>query len=183
MSVASKHVKNFVEAGGNCLILGSHAMVTTRSTARHLAFGSGSLSLGGTEGEATALPLEFFDKSSNRYISIGGNDTSAQEAVHRRVSLRSLDGILIKGIHESISPPTGQSNGIHPNQTTSIIAQYTSDNEEEQGGVACWSLDVNDGRLVVWIPNIEYPLGESLFVSTPHQPCYKFLPETRNRAI
>ena len=167
VSVASKQIKNFVEAGGSCLVLGSsRATVSSRSIRGNLGLGSGSLSWGETVEETTALPLQFFDKPNNRYISIDGDDTSEQ-AVPRHVSLRSSDGIFVKGVHDSVAPATDQFNGIHPNQRTSIVARYTSDNdEEEQGGVACLSLNVSGGRLVLWIPNIEYPLSESPVVFT-----------------
>lgn len=167
VSVASKHIKNFVEAGGSCLILGSsRATISSRSIRGNLGLTSGSLSWAGTVEEATALPLQFFDKPNSRYISIDGDDT-AEEAVPRHVSLRSSDGIYVKGVYDSVAPATDQFNEIHPNQRTSIVAHYASDNdEEEQGGVACLSLNVSGGRLVLWIPNIEYPLGESPVVST-----------------
>jgi biotin---protein ligase len=167
VSEASKHIKNFVEAGGSCLILGSsRATISSRSIKGNLGLGSGSLSWGGTVEEATALPLQFFDKPNNRYIHIDGDDT-AEQAVPRHVSLRSSDGVYVKGVYDFVAPATDQFNGIHPNQGTSIVARYASDNdEEEQGGVACLSLNVSGGRLVLWIPNIEYPLGESPVVST-----------------
>jgi len=167
VSVASKHIKNFVEAGGNCLLLGSRAMITSRSIGRNLGLGSGSLSWGGTEEEATALPLQFFDKSNNRYISID-SDTISEEALPRYVSLRSSDGILVKGVYD-VGIPTGQLNGI---QGTSVTARYASDNDEE-GAVACLSLDVSDGRLTLWIPNIEYPLNGPPVVSAIDQSAIK----------
>jgi biotin--protein ligase len=164
VSVASKHIENFVEAGGSCLILGSsRATISSRSIRGNLGLGSGSLSWGETVEleEATALPLQLFDKPNNRYIHIGGDDT-AEEAVPRHVSLRSSDGVYVKGVYDFVAPATDQFNGIHPNQGTSIVARYASDkDEEEQGRVACLSLNVSGGRLVLWIPNIEYPLGES----------------------
>ena len=161
VSVASKYIKDFVEAGGSCLILGSsRATISSRSIRGYLGLStSGSLSWGGTVEEATALPLQFFDKPNNRYIYFHGNDT-AEEAVPRHVSLRSSDGVYVKGVYGFEAPATDQFNGIHPNQGTSIIARYASDNDEEgQGGVACLNLNVSGGRLVLWIPNIEYPIG------------------------
>ena len=170
VSVASKHIKDFVEAGGSCLILGSsRATISSRSIRGNpsLGFGSGSMSWGGAVEEATASLLQFFDKPNNRYIYIDDNDT-AEKAVPRHVSLRSSDGIYVKGVYESVAPATDQFNGIHPDQRTSIVARYASDNDEEQleGGVACLSLNVGGGRLLLWIPNIECPLGESPAVST-----------------
>ena len=173
VSVASKHIKNFVEAGGNCLILGSsRTTINSHSIRRDLGLGSGSLSWGGTVEEATALPLQFFDKPNNRYISIDGDVPAKEETqtIPRHVSLRSSDGIYVKGVYDSVAPATGQFDGIHPNKNTSIVARYASDNdEEEQGGVACLSLNVSRGRLVLWSPNIEYPLGELPAVSL-HNP-------------
>jgi biotin--protein ligase len=161
VSVASKHIKNFVEAGGSCLILGSRATISSRLIRENLGFGSGSLSWGGLVEEPTALPLQFFDKPNNRYISVG--DNTAEEAVPRYVSLRSSDGVLVKDIYDSVTPAIDQFNGIHPNQWTSITARYASDNDKGDGAIACLSLNVNSGRLAVWIPNIEYPLSKSLF--------------------
>ena len=167
VSVASKHIKNFVEAGGSCLILGSRATISSRFI-RGNSIGLG-LSWGGLLEEAAAPPLQFFDKPNNRYISIG--DNTAEEAVPQYVSLRSSDGILVKGVYDSVTPATDQFNGIHPNQGTSIAARYASDNDEEEGAVACLTLDVSDGRLALWIPNIEYPLSES--TCRFHLICYK----------
>ncbi|KAF8812826.1 hypothetical protein BYT27DRAFT_7085987 [Phlegmacium glaucopus] len=168
VNVANKHIKNFVEAGGNCLLMGSRATVTSRSIGGSLGLGSGSLSWGGAEEETPALPLKFFDKLNNRYISIDG-DNIAEDALPRYVSLRSLDGILVKGIYDASTAPTSQFNGV---QGTSITARYASDNDEE-GAVACLSLDVNDGRLVLWIPNIEYPVNQAAIVSTIGQSTIK----------
>lgn len=167
VNVASKHIKNFVEAGGSCLILGSSRVtISSRSIRGNLGLGSGSLTWGGTEEEVKALPLQFFDKPSNRYICIDGDD-NGEEVVPRHVSLRSPDGIYVKGVYDSVPPATDQFNEIQLNQRTSIVARYASDDDkEEQGGVACLSLNVSDGRIVLWIPNIEYPLGESPVVST-----------------
>ena len=174
MSVASKRIKDFVEAGGSCLILGSsRATISSRSIRGNLGLGSGGLSWGGTVEEAAALPLQFFDKPNNRYISINDDDT-AKEAVPRHVSLRSSDGIYVKGVYDSVAPAPDQFSGILPDQRTSIVARYASDNnEEKQGGVACLNLNVGSGRLLLWIPNIECPLGESPVVST--QPTIKLL--------
>ena len=126
VSVASKHIKNFVEAGGSCLILGSsRATISSRSIGRNLGLGSGSSSLswGETvEKEATALPLEFFDNQNYLYISIDGDDT-VEDAVPRHVSLRSSDGIYIKGVNDSTGPAANRFDGIHPNQRTSIVAR------------------------------------------------------------
>lgn len=168
VSVASKHIKDFVEAGGSCLILGSsRATISSRSSRGNLGLGSGSFSWGEMVEEPTALPLQFFDKPNNRYISIDGDDDAAEEAAPRHVSLRSSDGIIVKGVYDSVAPAS-QLSRIHPNKWTSIVARYASDNdEEEQGGVACLSLNVSGGRLVLWIPNIEYPLSESPVVSNP----------------
>ena len=171
MSVASKHIKNFVEAGGSCLILGSHrATISSRSIRGNLGLqiGSGSLSWGGTVEEATASQLQFFDKPNNRYISIDGDDTAAaEEAAPRYVSLRSSDGIYVKGVYDVVAPATDRFNEIHPNQRISIVARYASDDDEgnKRGGVACLSFNVSGGRLVLWVPNIEYPLGESPVLS------------------
>ena len=102
VSVASKHIKNFVEAGGNCLILGSsRATINSCSIRGNLGLGFGSLSWGGTLEEATAsgLPLQFFDKPNNSYFYIGGDDAE-EEAVPRHVSLRSSDGAYVKGVYD-----------------------------------------------------------------------------------
>ena len=156
VSVASKQIKSFVEKGGSCLLLGSRATITSRSI---VGLGSGTLSWSGIAEEAAALlPLRFFDKPNNRYISVDSNDP-AEEALPRYVSLRSSHGMLVKGVYDAGNSPTGQFNGIHPSQETSVIARYASDSDEE-GAVACLSLDVSDGRLALWIPNIEYPLSE-----------------------
>lgn len=164
--MASKHIKKFVEAGGNCLVLGSRATIGSRFIGGNLGLGSGSLSWGeSVEEPTTLLPLQFFDKPNNRYISIG-NDTT-EEAVPRFVSLRSSDGILVKGVYDSVTPATDQFNGIHRNQWTSITARYASDNDEQEGAVACSSLDVSNGRFALWIPNIEYPLSELTFCLYP----------------
>ena len=166
VSMASKHIENFVEAGGSCLILGSsRATISPRSIRGNLGLGSGSLSWGGTLEETKALPLQFFDKPNNRYIYID-SDYTVEEAVSRRVSLRSSDGIYVKGVYVSVTPARDHFNGIHPNQRTTIVARYAYDNDEEkQGGIACLSLNVSGGKLVLWSPNIEYPLGESPVVS------------------
>ena len=157
MSVASKHIKNFVEDGGSCLILGSRATISSRFIRRNLdLLGSGGLSWdGGLVEEPTALPLQFFDQPDNRYISIG--DNTAEDAVPQYVSLRSSDGIIVKGVYDSVTPATDQS--FLANKRTSITARYASDNDEE-GEVASLSLNVGRGRITVWIPNIEYPLSE-----------------------
>ena len=166
VNVASKHIKDFVEAGGSCLILGSsRATISSRPFRGNLGFGSGSLSWGGTVEEATALPLQFFDKPNSRYIYFDGDDTV--EEVPRHVSLRSSDGVYVKGVCDFEVPAIDQFKGIHSDQGTSIVARYSSDNDgDEQGGIACLNLNVSSGRLVLWIPNIEYPLGESPVVST-----------------
>lgn len=158
VSTASKHIKNFVEAGGCCLILGSRVTVASRPIG---SLGSGTFSFGGAEEEAAAIPLRFFDRPNSRYISIDG-DSVVEEALPPHVSLRSSDGILVKGVYDSVTPPIDQFNGIRPDRRTSITAHYVSDDDEE-GAVACLTLDVGSGRLALWIPNIEYPLSKSIY--------------------
>lgn len=147
VSVASKQVKAFVEAGGAYLMLGTGATATPRSGG--LGLGSTSLSLGLEPGE---MPLKLFNKFNNVYLTFNEDVYDNRQKV---VDLKTPEGEVVNGIYD---PEVTQFNGFDDLKGLDILARYTS--QVRDGGIAALSMDVSKGRIALWAPSIEYPLQE-----------------------
>ena len=149
VSVASKQVKDFVEAGGAYLMLGSGATATPRSGG--LGLGSASLSLGLEAGET---PLKLFDKFNNVYLTFD-EDFRKDHVVTRVADLKTPEGDVVKGIYDL---EVTQFHGFDDLKGLDILSRYTS--QVGEGAIGGFSMDVGKGRIVLWGPSIEYPLQE-----------------------
>ncbi|KAF8960903.1 biotin-ligase [Flammula alnicola] len=149
LSVASKHIKEFVEAGGAYLMLGTDASAIPRSTG--LGFGSRGLSLGLEAGET---PLKFFDKSNNCYLTCD-EEVAEDRVTPRVVALQTPDGTVVNGIYDT---EAAQFKGFNDIKGVSVLARYSTDGAE--GHIAGLSIPVSKGRIALWAPSIEYPLTE-----------------------
>ncbi|KDR77138.1 hypothetical protein GALMADRAFT_246358 [Galerina marginata CBS 339.88] len=154
VSVTSKHIKEFVEAGGAYLMLGTGASAIPRSGG--LGSGSTGLSLGLEAGET---PLKFYDKFNNCYI-ICDDDAIEGRVEPRVVALRSSDGELVNGIFDT---EAAEFKGFEKIKRVSILAQYQNGGA---GSIAGLALGVSKGRIAFWAPSIEYPLAEPPASST-----------------
>jgi len=150
VSVATKQVKDFVEAGGAYLMLGTGATATPRSGG--LGLGSTGLSLGLEAGE---IPLKLFNKFNNVYLTF---DEDVHDNRQRAVELKTPEGEVVNGIYD---PEVTQFNGFDDLKGLDVIARYTS--QVGEGAIAGLSMDASKGRIALWGPSIEYPLqGEPL---------------------
>ncbi|PPQ77939.1 hypothetical protein CVT25_015414 [Psilocybe cyanescens] len=152
LSVASKHIKEFVEAGGAYLMLGTGASAASRSGGP--AFGSTSIGFGS---EAAETPLKFYDNFNNCYITCE-EVVNESETKARSIALRTLEGIELNGVYDNES---AQFNGFERLKGVSVLAKYVI--EDRTAGLA---MEVNKGRIALWGPGIEYPLNEEPASST-----------------
>ncbi|KIM41443.1 hypothetical protein M413DRAFT_445443 [Hebeloma cylindrosporum] len=149
VSVASKQVKDFVEAGGAYLMLGTGATAIPRSGG--LGLGSTSLSLGLEAGET---PLKLFDKFNNVYLMFD-DDAHDDRVTQKVVDLKTPNDDVIHGIYAREGT---QFIGFDDLKGLDILARCTLKVGED--AIAGLSMDVSKGRVALWGPNIEYSLHE-----------------------
>jgi len=149
VSVASKQVKDFVEAGGAYLMLGTGATATPRSGG--LGLGSAGLSLGLEAGET---PLKLFDKFNNAHLTFD-EDVRDDRVAPRVADLKTPEGDVVKGIYDA---EVTQFHGFDVLKGLDILSRYTS--QAGEGAIAGLNMDVGKGRIALWGPSIEYPLQE-----------------------
>ena len=146
VSVASKKVKDFVEAGGTCLMLGTGA---TRSGG--LELGSTGLSVGLEAGET---PLKLFDMFNN--VSLTFNEDVHDDRVAQKVvDLKTREGDLVHGIYDS---EVMQFNGFDDLRGMDVLGWYTLQVGED--AIAGLSMNISKGRIALWGPSIEYPIQQ-----------------------
>jgi len=153
VSKATKVIKEFVEGGGELLMLGTSATATSRSA----GLGSAASSLNfGLDGEVSSgLPLKFFDKVSNRNITFDRGETTDGSKPEYPV-LKLLDGTIVSGIRNAAAASL---TGFDVMKPTTILARYDGDDS-----IAGVTLDIGGGRIALWSSNVEYPSAEE---STP----------------
>ena len=147
VSVASKQVKDFVEAGGAYLMLGTGATATPRSGGLGLGFTGLSLGL-----EAGEMPLKLFNKFNNVHLTF---DEDVHDNRQKVVDLKTPEGDVVNGIYD---PEATQFNGFDDLKGLDVLARYTS--QVGEGAIAGLSMDASKGRIALWGPSIEYPLPE-----------------------
>jgi biotin--protein ligase len=147
VSVASKQVKDFVEAGGAYLMLGTGATATPRSGGLGLGFTGLSLGL-----EAGEMPLKLFNKFNNVYLTF---DEDVHDNRQKVVDLKTPEGDVVNGIYD---PEATQFDGFDDLKGLDVLARYTS--QVGEGAIAALSMDASKGRIALWGPSIEYPLQE-----------------------
>ncbi|KAF9563855.1 biotin-ligase [Agrocybe pediades] len=144
VSATNKHIKDFVELGGKCLLLGASATAFPRSGG--LGIGASSLTFGQEEGAET--PLRFYDKFNNCYINC--NEEVDETPSGSVCSLQASNSITIGGIYHLND---AKLKGFNELKGVSILAK---EGDETVG----LSMDISKGRLALWGPNVEYPLDE-----------------------
>ncbi|PPQ96440.1 hypothetical protein CVT26_005081 [Gymnopilus dilepis] len=148
VSVASKYIQDFVEAGGAYLMLGIDATIVQRS--RGLGFGQTELTFGS---ETNEISLKFYDKSNDCYVTFEGQDIKNHTSP-RLVTLRTSDGSDIRGVYDE---EAAAYKGFESLKGTTIIAHYQ---EKGKQTIASLVARINKGRVALWGPSIEYPLTE-----------------------
>ncbi|KAH9474636.1 Biotin--protein ligase [Psilocybe cubensis] len=145
ISPSSKHIKEFVEAGGSYLMLGTGASITSRS-----GFDSTVLSF---SSEMPEKPLKFYDNFNNCYITIE-EVASGSETKERAITLQCSDGTKVDGIYDS---GEADFSGFEDLKGVSVLAKYTIGLSPTIAGL---TMEVNKGKISLWGPGIEYPLKE-----------------------
>lgn len=152
VSAASRHIRDYVEAGGRFMMFGAGASVRSR-----LGFGPGLTgSTIGLEEQAqpSALPLTFFNNTDHRYVVFDLSEESLGENIQEGpptvVSLVSEDGTDLKHVYKTDSRRLVGFEGLG---SVSILARH-------EDSVSCLTMKIGNGLLALLNPNIEQPLNQ-----------------------
>lgn len=145
ISSTSKQIKDFVESGGICLLLGTGANAVPRSG----GLGTGITSLSFGQEEEFETPLKFYDKLNNCYITFdeGVDEKLKEETI---CILRTSTSATIDGIYNTNDTKL---RGFGDLKGVAVLANWDSE-------LAGLSMAVGRGKIAVWGPSIEYPLTE-----------------------
>jgi len=168
VSPASRHIKDFVESGGKCLMFGTRARIKPRTAfGLGAAFGGLTIGLEG-EREPLALPLKFFDNANNCYVTFDMDDEGVETREHEeQLHLVTLDPTTGTAFKVLCNTGSGHLLGFEGLKGTSVLAHCSKEENGRSKSIACLNMMINRGTLALLGPNLEHPLTQESIYALP----------------
>ena len=149
-------------------MFGTAATVQRRSGGLGLGLGVGlkGLTLASDGMKDDGVPLRFFDRFRNRYITFqidDSDDTEARRTTEPSTVTLVVDDQKFHGIRHNTSGV--RLKGFDDAEEVLVLGHFQTLNETTVDTVAGVKIGVNEGQLGLWTPSIEFPIEQAYTLS------------------